>query len=57
LQIPDGPKMTRAALSRQAIDGQCSGPFAVWQLGKPLMAPTDPREMGHLDKPKMAHLK
>ena len=31
--------------------------FAVWRLGGPLMARTDPRLTGHLDGPKMARLK
>jgi len=62
LKIPDDPKMARAALSRWAIDWPCAvmytGPagrrlFAIWRLGGPLMAHTDPRYTGHLEGPNM----
>jgi len=31
--------------------------FTVWRLGGPLMARTDPREIGHLEGTQMARLK
>jgi len=54
LKIPGGPKMARAALSRRAIDGPCAVMytaakwvglrlFAVWRIGGPSMARTNPR--------------
>src|SRR6218665_396422 len=67
LQIPDGPKMARVALSRRAIDGSRASKLMKRPSGAtpacclaprwPLMDRTDPRLTGHLDWLKMARLK
>jgi len=54
--------MARAALARRAIDGPCAVMymamrgdcllFAVWRLGRPLMARTDPRYTGPFRRAK-----
>ena len=65
MQIPDGPKMARAALHRRAIDGpfavmkQKSGatPVSCFAVIRATYGCTDPLQTGHLDGPKMARLK
>jgi len=60
----ENTRLTKNKLYRRAMCGNvhCSCHIgrrlcAVWQLGGPFMARTDPRQTGHLDGPKMARLK